>query len=212
MKPEIVLRKLEIEDLPQIAVVHINSFPESALTRLGASIVERYYLWQLTGPHEKVHAVGAFVAGDCAGFSFSGKFSGSTSGFIKQNKMFLAKKVLLRPRLLFNPLFQKRLTEGVKLLAKFSRKKPARQNSDDQPRISEYGILSIAVSGKYQKSGIGQMLMLDAENEALKYGYREICLTVHPDNKKAVRFYEKLDWQKFPPNDLWRGAMIKLLK
>lgn len=212
MKPEIVLRKLEIEDLPQIAAVHIDSFPESALTKLGAAIVERYYLWQLTGPHEKVHAVGAFAPGECAGFSFSGKFSGSTSGFIRRNKSFLVKEVLLHPRLLLNPLFRNRLTEGVKLLGRLAKKKNNAAEKSEPPQISDYGILSIAVSGNFQKAGIGQMLMRDAENEAVRYGYREICLTVHPDNVKAVRFYEKLDWQKFPSDEFWHGAMIKLLK
>lgn len=212
MKPEIVLRKLEKEDLPKVAAVHINSFPESALTKLGAAIVERYYLWQLTGPHEKVHAIGAFIGEECAGFSVSGKFSGSTSGFIRQNRKFLIKEVLLRPRLFFNSLFLQRLIEGVKLLGRFTGKKAVSTDNTKQFQTLDYGILSIAVSKKYQCLGIGQMLMLDAEKEAVKYGYRQICLTVHPDNKKAVRFYEKLNWQKLQPNGLWSGAMVKLLK
>ena len=211
MDPEVILKNLELEDLPLIARVHIDSFPDSALTKLGPAIVELYYLWQLTGPHEKVQATGAFVAGDCAGFSFSGIFNGSTSGFIHQNKAFLIKAVLRHPQLLLNPLFLKRLSEGVRLLARFGKKKPASIGSEPRPALN-YGILSIAVSPQFQKLGIGQLLMLDAENEALKYGCREICLTVHPGNKKAVRFYERQDWQKFGPNDLWSGAMTKTLK
>lgn len=213
MKTEIILRKLTTADLPQIARVHINSFPDSALTKLGAGIVERYYRWQLTGPHEKVRAVGAFIADECVGFSFSGVFDGSTSGFIRQNRVFLVKEVLRRPQLFFNQTFLGRLREGVRLLTRFAKKKPASTAKPAGERTPpNYGILSIAVSQNHQKSGIGQLLMRDAETEAYKYGFQEICLTVHPENKKAVRFYEKQNWQKFTQSGLWRGAMTKSLK
>ena len=211
MSPETILKNLEPKDLPLIARVHIDSFPDSALTKLGSAIVERYYLWQLTGPHKKVHATGAFVTGDCAGFSFSGIFNASTSGFIHQNKAFLIKAVLRHPKLLLNPLFLKRLKEGVRLMVRFGKIRRVSIGSEPRPRL-DYGILSIAVSPQFQKLGIGQILMLDAESEALKYGCREICLTVHPGNKKAVRFYERQDWQKFGTSDFWGGAMTKTLK
>lgn len=212
MNNEITLRELEPADLPQVVRVHLDSFPDSALTKLGAEVVRLYYLWQLTGPHEKVRATGAFAGKDCVGFSFSGIFNGSTSGFIHQNKSALIVNSLMRPWLIFNPLFFKRLREGVKLLRRFAIKKNVSSESNKKPKKKFYGILSIAVAGNCQKAGIGQMLMRDAEQEAVKYGYESICLTVHPDNVKAVKFYEKQNWQRFREADLWDGAMIKLLK
>ncbi|MGB7208349.1 MAG: GNAT family N-acetyltransferase [Pyrinomonadaceae bacterium] len=211
MNPEVILKHLKVKDLPLIAQVHIDSFPDSALTKLGPAVVERYYLWQLTGPHKKVWATGAFVTDECAGFSFSGIFNGSTSGFIYRYKASLIKAVLSRPQLFFNPLFLKRLGEGVRLLTRFSRKKPA-STAATSSRTPNYGILSIAVAPQFQKLGIGQLLMFDAEDEALKYGCREICLTVHPGNVKAVRFYESHNWQRFAPSNLWNGAMVKTLR
>ena len=101
MSPEVILRPIKVDDLPLIARVHIDSFPESALTRLGPAVVERYYHWQLTGPHKKVWATGAFVADKCAGFSFCGVFNGSTSGFVNEHKVCLIRSVLVRPQLLF---------------------------------------------------------------------------------------------------------------
>jgi ribosomal protein S18 acetylase RimI-like enzyme len=212
MNSEIVLRKLELADLPQVAQVHINSFPDSALTKLGAPIVERYYLWQLTGPHEKVWATGAFVAGDCAGFSFGGIFNGSTGGFVRQNKAFLIKETLRQPQLLFNRSFLQRVQMGIKSLRRLSRKKSASTNEVRLPQISSFGILSIGVSERYQKLGIGKLLMLDAEKEAVRCGYKQMDLSVHPTNEKAVGFYEKQNWQRFPSNDFWKGVMIKPLK
>ena len=212
MNNEVTLKKLEPADLPQVVRVHLDSFPDSALTRLGAEVVRLYYLWQLTGPHEKVRATGAFAGDDCVGFSFSGIFNGSTSGFIQRNKTALIVNSLMRPWLIFNPLFFTRLREGVKLLRRFNKKKSVSIDGDKKTKQQIYGILSIAVAGSCQKAGIGQMLMRDAEDEAVKYGYESICLTVHPDNKTAVKFYEKQNWQRFRQSDLWDGAMIKLLK
>ena len=212
MNNEITLRKLETADLPQVARVHLNSFPDSALSKLGAEVVRLYYLWQLNGPHEKVRATGAFAGENCAGFSFSGIFDGSTSGFINQNKTALIVNFLMRPWLVFNPLFFKRMREGVKLSRRLTKKKKVSRASVKSSNIKVYGILSIAVASNCQKSGIGQMLMSDAEAEAVRYGYESICLTVHPDNVKAVKFYEKQNWQRFRQSDLWDGAMVKLLK
>lgn len=212
MNPEIILKKIEPDDLPKIARVHINSFPDSALTRLGTTIVERYYLWQLTGPHKKVQATGAFINDDCAGFSFSGIFNGSTGGFVLQNKNFLVKEVLLHPQLLFNRSFLKRIKMGVKSLRRFKKVTSATAlKTEEMPRKLSYGILSIAVSNDFQKLGIGKLLMLDAEQEAVRCGYEEINLSVHPANKNAVRFYENQNWRKTPANELWRGVMVKPL-
>ncbi len=211
MKPQIFLRPLEIADLRTVARVHMRAFPDSALTRLGPHIVELYYLWQLTGPHENVRAVAAVVADKCAGFSISGIFKGSTSGFIRSYRAPLIKAVLRHPRNLLNPLFRERLKGGVRLLARLARKrKPA--NVEEVKSTPNYGILSIAVDPQFQKLGIGQMLMKDAEIEALKYGYHVICLTVHPSNTNAVRFYERMKWKRTVTGNIWQGSMIKTLR
>lgn len=209
MKPDIQLKKITTANLPQVARVHINSFPDSALTKLGAAIVENYYLWQLTGPHELVWATGAFVIGECAGYSISGVFNGSTSGFIKENRKILIREVLLHPWLMTNRSFFQRLREGVRLLNRARRKTMQPKKPIAVNPVSSFGILSIAVAQKYQKLGIGELLMLDAETEAIKCGFEQMDLSVHPNNRKAVRFYEKLGWTKIPSGDAWKGVMIK---
>lgn len=207
---KVVLKEVTQNDLRKIAQVHIDSFPESALTKLGVRIVQRYYLWQLIGQHKKVHAIGAFVDEECAGFSFSGVFKGSVSGFLDHNKFFLVKEVLSHPWLLFSPLFRERLYSGVQLLKLFiAKKKQSPDSSADRIEPRGYGILAIAVSPKYQKFGIGKMLMLDAEKEALKCGYKHMQLTVNLNNEKAITFYEKLNWQKSLQDNSWKGSMKK---
>lgn len=211
MNPEVVLRPIEANDLPLIARVHMDSFPESALTKLGAATVELYYHWQLTGPHPKVRATLAVFKNECAGFSFSGLFHGSTSGFVKRYKRHLILAAFSRPQLVFNALFLKRVSDGVRLIARVARKQTALSSTDTVQRVPDYGILSLAVATRFQKLGIGHLLMLDAEEEALRYGRSEICLTVHPENKKAVQFYENQNWQRRMTADLWTGTMVKTL-
>lgn len=208
---KIEINVLTEDDLADVAAVHIGSFPKSALTKMGPSIVQRYYLWQLIGPHKHVRAVGAFVEGDCAGFSFSGEFDGSLSGFIQNNKSFLVRQVLTRPWLLFNPLFVKRLYSGVNVLWRFRAKTQSAEKTLKKKALP-FGILSIAVSVDYQGLGIGKILMIDAESTAEKLGFSQIELSVSPDNTSAVRFYERLNWKRIPPGADWNGYMTKQLQ
>lgn len=206
--PPVELRQIGTGDLPAVAKVHVDSFPQSALTKLGHDIVERYYLWQLTGPHKKVRAVGAFVDDDCVGFSFSGVFKGSLSGFVNNNRPALFKKVIFRPWLLLDEMFIERLMSGVKVLSILNRT-PAKQLPTFEDRPASYGILSIAVKGSCQGLGIGKLLMLDAEREAVECGFTCMHLTVNPDNKKSVAFYERLGWERRVVGDRWKGSMVK---
>ncbi len=209
--PDVALREITADDLLKVANIHVDSFPESALTKLGVESVRRYYLWQLNGSHEKVRAVAAYVKTDSVGFSFSGVFNGSTSGFISYNRNFLIRRVISRPWLLFNPLFRERLRSGIKILRNFTKKEQSKNSVIKRERPKSFGILAIAVSPNHQKFGIGKILMIDAENEAVKCGYDRMHLTVNPGNQKAIRFYENLNWKKLVNGDKWTGSMVKIL-
>ena len=179
------------------------AFPKSALTLLGAEAVRRYYTWQLLGPHD-VTPSGAFIGSNLVGFSFSGVFRGATSGFLKRNRAYLIMRVLSHPWLITNPLIRERLRLGARILGRTKRDgKPA----GEQRR--SFGILSIAVDPSVQGSGVGQMLMRNAETAARTLGFNQMHLTVNPDNDQAVRFYEKLNWNKFQTVDGWTGSMRK---
>ena len=212
MITDVILRPIETPDLPMIAQVHMDAFPESALTKLGPSIVRSYYDWQLNGPHEKVRATAALVTDECAGFSFSGIFNGSTSGFIARYRPHLIRASLRRPQLVFNDMFVARVREGLRLMIHAGRKRRRPPQTVSPQPATNYGILSIAVAPKFQQLGVGQLLMQDAEYAALDSGCRKICLTVHPGNVKAVRFYEKQKWKKLVTAGLWTGAMIKTIR
>jgi ribosomal protein S18 acetylase RimI-like enzyme len=186
---EILLRNLETHDLLAVAAVHVAAFPHSALTGLGREAVRRYYEWQLCGPHDVV-ALGAFSGTELVGFCFGGVFRGATSGFVRANPAFLARRVLTRPRFITNALFRDRLLTGMRILKRAWR-------SQDPPRShsARFGILSIAVDPSHRRSGVGRIIMRDMEERARDRGFNRMHLSVEPHNLTAIRFYERLGWK-----------------
>lgn len=203
------IRPLDVEDLREVASVHRAAFPRSALTRLGAEAVRRYYEWQLTGPHE-VYAVGAFRAGRCVGFSVGGSFRGAMTGFLRRNRLFLATRVATRPWILSNPVFRKSLRSGLRLLAP-PRPPQAASASTATSSAPSFEILSIAVDPRCQGAGIGKRLLIDSEDVARRRGFHHFFLTVHTGNAPAIHLYERLGWRRRLEGDAWKGAMEKTL-
>ncbi len=210
MSDDIVIRNLEVKDLPGVAAIHIVAFPDSALTMLGIEAVRRYYEWQLTGPHEAI-PLGAFTNAELMGFCFGGVFRGAMSGFLHKNHIFLTGRVLTHPWLVTNSIFRERLAAGVRILKRLGRPKASVPPSKNQIGKS-FGILSIAVHPRCQGLGVGKLLMKESEEVACQRGFREMDLTVHPDNHQAFRFYESLDWEKISNNGVWNGGMRKFLR
>lgn len=209
------VRHLNITDLPAVAAIHSAAFPDSSLTKLGREAVRRYYEWQIVGPHDGVN-IGAFTDDVMLGFCFGGIRRGALGGFLEKNRRFLIIRVATRPWLLFNPLFRERAQFAIQRL--FGKLRPSRPPlvASSLPVVPQpvpaFGILSIAVDPRYQGSGAAQLLMEYSEQEALRHGFSRMHLTVHPSNTRAVRFYEKMGWQREPnTSESWSGNMIKPL-
>ena len=201
-------------DLPAVAWVHLASFPESALTKLGRGAVERYYRWQLLGPHECT-ALGVWTDNKLVGFCFGGVFRGALGGFVQENRFYLAGQTLCRPWLLSNPIFRDRLQSGWASLRRIMRRKrsvsPITKQNASIKKIQCFGILSIAVHPGHAGSGLGRWLMQEAERVAREKGFEAMDLSVHPDNVVAVQFYERLKWEKVFQKGSWQGVMKKAL-
>jgi ribosomal protein S18 acetylase RimI-like enzyme len=204
-----IIRYLLLPDLPQVAAVHRAAFPESLFTALGLEATRRYYEWQLLGPHD-VTALGVFVGLELKGFLFGGVFKGAMAGFLRQHRGYLGWCVLANPRVWLHQTFRTRLREGSNILRKpINAGLPQQQNYYN--RRKSFGILSIAVDPKSQRSGIGRMMMQVAETVAHNRTFQEMHLTVHPKNQAAVSFYERLGWEKILENGSFQGYMRKLL-
>ena len=55
--------------------------------------------------------------------------------------------------------------------------------------------LGISLLPAFQHKGYGQVLMMAALNAARDHGYRQVSLTVHPQNP-AIRMYERCGFEK----------------
>jgi ribosomal protein S18 acetylase RimI-like enzyme len=194
-------------DLFQVANIHRAAFTDSALTKLGQLAVFRYYEWQLIGPHE-LTALGAYIDRQMIGFCFGGVFQGALAGFLQKNKRFLIGRVLTHPWLLLNPNFRHRVQSGIKSLRKSA--KPVQLLIQPRPSTC-FGILSLALDPSYQGLGVGRLLMTRAEEAAHRMNYSEMLSTIQPQNKEAVAFYERLQWQKVARNGVWSGQMRKAI-
>ena len=206
---KVVIRELQVADLPQVAAVHLMAFPESALTMLGTEAVRRYYEWQLVGPHDVV-ALSALLDSELVGFCFGGIFRGAMSGFVRKNRGFLIGHVLAHPYLVRNPIFRDRLAAGARVLKSHGKTQAPSPRPPSQS-LNYFGILAIAVHPGRQGLGIGKLLMAEAEDAARRQGFQEMGLTVNPGNHQAVEFYERLNWIRFSKDSAWTGHMKKSL-
>ncbi|MEX0768342.1 MAG: GNAT family N-acetyltransferase, partial [Microthrixaceae bacterium] len=177
----------------------------SVLGELGVEAVRRSYRWQLNGPHD-LTALVTTHSGTINGFLFGGVFRGSTIGFVKAEKWYLATRVARHPGILLRGVGWKRVTLGVRLLL---RRAPsaAPEKPDAVPRKS-FGVLAIAVDPASQGQGLGAILMAEATQRATDQGFHSMHLTVHPTNTSAVAFYRSIGWVELnEPHGNWVGRM-----
>lgn len=204
------VRALSVDDLVHVADLHLRAFPDSELGRLGAEAVRRSYLWQFEGPHD-LTALGAWEGDRLVGFLFGGTFRGSTMGFVKRERWFLLGRLLRHPGMVIRRTSLGRMKLAARLLVRRNPGPPASELPNAVPARG-FGVLAIAVDPGQQGGGVGQLLMAKAEEEALARGFTNMHLTVHPDNERAVRFYELDGWTRSSVDDgPWIGQMTKPL-
>lgn len=209
---KILSKTVNATNIKEIVDIHCLAFPTSVWTKLGSKVVEKFYLSHFHTSHPIVHAVGAFFEGNCVGFCFSGIYHLRVSQFISDNKISLAIRLAIKPWLLFDTLFFGRLKRGIHILKQFNGKKKSAANQKiTLHKTKSFGVLVIAVIPDYQRFGIGKLLIKDAEEKALKLGFKQMNLMVNTNNHKGISFYENLNWEKVFVNQIWDGLMIKKL-
>jgi ribosomal protein S18 acetylase RimI-like enzyme len=201
--------RLESLHLPAVASVHLQAFPDSALTRLGREAVYRYYEWQLFGPHEH-HFIGVFDQQSLVGFAIGGKSHGALAGFVRKNKWFLVRRVMLKPGLLLSQRGCGAVMAALRTLRRLRTQPKTPPPSPFDVRNS-FGILAIAVGPTCQGKGIGCQMMMRVECIARQQQFTRMHLTVSTKNIRAIRFYEKLGWTRSNEGPVWTGLMVKSL-
>jgi len=205
------VRLIRESDLKAVAWLHILAFPDSGLMQFGVEALRRYYLWQLKGPHDSV-CIGAFREGKLAGFCFAGVFREAETGFLRKNFLFLVWHLLTHPALLLRDIIINRINYSIQAIRTLQHKKKRIKKQSGVQNLGKgnFGILSIAVHPECQGLGIGQLIIQNVEIVARQKGFDSMRLTVHPDNRQAIIFYEKQGWLKVQAGDgIWRGFMVK---
>lgn len=206
--PDVVVERLRPGDLDRVVTIHLEAFPDSAISAFGREAIRRYYTWLLEGPHDAA-LTGASIDGVLVGFCAAGVFRGAMNGFLRANRRYLAVRALTHPRLFLNPLIRDRIKLGLQISVRFSRYGRSPTKVAASP---SFGILSIATSPSVRGAGAGRALALEAEARARAGGYSRMTLTVHPDNDRAIRFYEALGWtRRLDQNGAWSGSMLREL-
>jgi ribosomal protein S18 acetylase RimI-like enzyme len=190
------IRAATSEHLPAIAAIHEAAFPDSVLTRLGASAVVRYYEWLLTGPHDAAflvhpgtHAIDGFVVG--------GYFQHAMGGFVARNKLHLALCLLRRPQLMLSRRARRRIPRVLPLLVK---------RGPTSAPAPVFRCLAIAVRPDAEHRGVGRALMERLAAHAAERGVERMQLGVDPSHARTVRFYEQLGWTRMERHTDWFDA------
>lgn len=216
--PAAIIKEITNKHLSGVVDVHMLAFPESAITSLGRKAVKRYYAWQFQSARQ-LYALGAYRDdGKLVGFCFGGVFNAALGGYLRANRGFLIRTILLRPWVLMNSRVRDRFVFSVwyTLQSRLRQRKKVEQVTFRAQSIKPevpFSILSIATHPEAQGRGVGRCLMDRAERAAIDDGFQEMSLTVHPSNTQATGFYERLGWAKVPDaTGEWTGKMQKPLK
>ena len=212
MALELRITPCQRTDLEAIAALHARAFPDAALTAFGPEALRRYYQWLSEGPHDAAVML-AWHGNRLVGFCAAGWFRGAVREFLRANRLYLAGRVLRHPSLLRTSLVRERIALAVRLTLRFSRLGRPRAKTEAVPQdVRRFGVLAIGTDPDVRGSGAGRALMLEAEDRARREGYDAMVLTVHPDNTRAVTFYEQLGWERRGGDDgRWTGNLEKRL-
>lgn len=207
--PAVEVVDLGPQDVDAIADLHVRAFPESELGRQGVESVRRNYRWQFDAPHD-LTAIGVRDDGRLQGFLLGGTFRGATIGFVKREWRFLLVQGIRHPSTVLRSGGRARISSALRLLLRRRPPAPA-PGTPAAPPVKRFGVLAIAVEPDAQGRGIGQALMAEAIVRARAGGYERMRLNVHPDNDRAVDFYERGGWERAPGPDGWTGSMERPL-
>ena len=193
---EYYVRKAQMSDLPEIARVHVECFPDSFSTQLGERLLAQFYAEYLKKYPELFLIAsepakdGNRIVGFCMGYLYEGyPFHRK---FFFHNFFRLGGKglSLLLKR---NPLFLKKIRSCVQKEGNSCRIE-SRQLAQ-VPLSARGDLLSICVLASNRGSGCASLL-IKAFEERLKAAQKRFCtLSVDSGNPRGIRFYEKCGYQ-----------------
>lgn len=188
-----------LTDLPAIADLHRQVFPDYFLTHMGQDFLQRFYQEFMSKPAYGIVAkhetrIVGFVAGTT-------ELSNLYNQFYKHNFMALIRIVIIQffADSYVRQNIRNRMIHFRRALSSLlSNRTENEQTSqvENSPLLQEAHLLSIGVAAEYRGYGIAETLCERFCTELKQAGVRAVYLSVFPDNKRAIRFYEKNGWQQ----------------
>lgn len=181
------IRKMTHEDIPELVLVHIESFKESLNILAGKKYLSEVFAWFLHNDHI------ALVSEQDN--KLTGYVIGAPIGYEKAMNRALWKYgltgLLTNPSRIFNLKLIRNIFKRIKSILGLSRLK-------SQPLVSELGfgisLVGIAVAERSKGSGNAKELVDGFEAAAKKRKADFIRLSVLRENKRAQAFYTKMNW------------------
>jgi ribosomal protein S18 acetylase RimI-like enzyme len=185
-----MIREAGLCDLNAIAELHVQSYENHFLPKLGVKLLAKYYKEFIDDKNiflvyvdEKSNAISGLILGTPASAL-------SRNRFIKNNIIYLSLQIFLLCIKLDKDTWMRLLI----FLKSFFFKEDTNKYSltNDKSDFSAISLLSICVASKYKGKGISKLLIENFEQRLIKSGYEGYMLTVHKTNERANRFYNKL--------------------
>jgi ribosomal protein S18 acetylase RimI-like enzyme len=188
---QVSIRPCTKDDVSEIAAIHKRRFTQQGyiLTQLSPSLIATLYASYLGRSVFLVHTtagkIDGFVLGGNSRVLMDCRFS-----FLHKHWLFCARHIAFQPRLWVRSLLT---------LAKLAKSRLWSMRSG--PAREEFRLLSIAVDGDASRKGVGGELV-EAFEAAISGIARTYKLNVLKSNLSAIRFYEKLSFQRVAETSL----------
>lgn len=187
-----------LQQLPEVAICHMDSFPDSFGTKLGTVYTQKSLEWFLAGKNRFLFHVtdGDRVIGYCGGFQSTGMGDGSTSGMMQYAMKEAAMGMFKKPWLFFHkdvirfyPLIIKNIWRKIT----GSQQKPVIGSADNK-RVNSTGLVVIGVHPADRGKGCFELLMCHFEKECRQRNTAMMTLSVKSSNLRALGAYKKAGW------------------
>jgi ribosomal protein S18 acetylase RimI-like enzyme len=182
---EIIIRDMELNQVPEVARVHANAFPGYMNTQLGQIYLQAFFRWFCLSNNSI--ALCAYEGDRMVGYAI-----GAPQGYSSQltRSLFLTAflNLLIRPWLLFRRQVRRAIFARLRILT-------GNISTSAGPVLTPpvYSFVGLGVLTNMRGKKVGWSLMQAFESLAFNSGAQSILLTVYRDNN-ARKLYERNGW------------------
>jgi len=201
-----MIREAHLNDLNNIAELHMQSFENHFLPKLGLKLLSKYYEEFLDERNiflvnidENTNKINGMILG-------TPDSAVGRNRFINKNKMQLLLRILLLCLKLDKNTWT-RVFNFIKSSMFLNRNKKVNQKLN----LKVLTLLSICVSNQYKGKGVSKILVEEFEQRLIENGYEGYILTVHKSNDRANKFYKKISMSIYKESDTEFGYIKQLI-